>query len=300
MKNKTNVHISSAEPKDYIALMKTRVMRLAIFTALVGLMLAPVNVEPVIAVIAIIAIATGAGAAGALNMWYDADIDTKMSRTKNRPVAAKKITPDEALCFGMFLAIFSVLTLGLIANWVAAALLAFTIFFYVVIYTIYLKRTTPQNIVIGGAAGALPPVIGYAVATNSVTPESVALFLIIFLWTPPHFWALAMFRVNDYQAANIPMMPNVIGNKKTANLMLMYSASLLPAGVLISVLGTASYIFAIIASVLAAIFIALTWDVKMKPDDTKKTRRLFGFSIFYLFAVFACLLVEAIYSKVVA
>lgn len=207
----TDIRLSEATAGDFFALLKPRVMALAVFTAFVGLMAAPGAMNPVIAVIAIGAIAIGAGAAGALNMWYDADIDALMSRTSKRPVPSGRVTPGEALGFGLVLSALSVITLGVLVGWLAASLLAFTIFFYIVIYTMWLKRSTPQNIVIGGAAGALPPVIGWAAATGAIGVESFILFLIIFLWTPPHFWALALFKVGDYAAAGIPMMPNVVG-----------------------------------------------------------------------------------------
>ena len=200
---------------DFIALMKPRVMSLVVFTALVGMVLAPDQLHPVLAVIALVCIAVGAGASGALNMWYDADIDACMQRTASRPIPRGHVTPDEALTFGMILAIGSVLTLGLIINWLAGALLAGTIVFYVLVYTMWLKRRTPQNIVIGGAAGAFPPMIGWAAATGSISIESIVLFLIIFMWTPPHFWALALYRARDYERAGVPMLPVVAGADET-------------------------------------------------------------------------------------
>ena len=214
-----SVTLARVEPSiagvgDYIALMKPRVMSLVVFTALVGLLIAPGHVHPVIGFAALLCIAVGAGAAGALNMWYDADIDARMARTAARPIPRGRVTPGEAAGFGLTLAVFSVVTLGLLVNWVAAALLAFTISFYVVIYTMWLKRSTPQNIVIGGAAGALPPMIGWAAATGSVAVEPIVLFLIIFFWTPPHFWALSLYRTDDYARAGIPMLPVVAGAKR--------------------------------------------------------------------------------------
>src|SRR5580692_8112352 len=226
------VEPSLAGVGDYLALMKPRVMSLVVFTALVGLMIAPGHVHPVLGFAALLSIAIGAGAAGALNMWFDADIDAVMSRTARRPIPAGRILPQEALGFGMTLAFGAVAVLGLVANWLAAALLAFTIFFYVAIYTMALKRSTPQNIVIGGAAGAFPPMIGWAAATGMIGLESVLLFLIIFFWTPPHFWALALFKVGDYSAAGIPMMPNVAGPASTRRQILAYSLLLAPIGVL--------------------------------------------------------------------
>src|SRR5690242_10635042 len=209
------VQLSEATARDYLELLKPRVMSLVVFTAFVGMVAAPVLPHPFLAVVAILAIAVGAGASGALNMWYDADIGAVMSRTASRPIPAGRVRPGEALSFGLVLSALSVMTLGVLDNWLAASLLAFTIFFYAVIYTMWLKRSTPQNIVIGGAAGAFPPIIGWAAATGSVSLESVILFLIIFLWTPPHFWALALFKSGDYERAGIPMMPNVAGEAST-------------------------------------------------------------------------------------
>ncbi|RVD35656.1 protoheme IX farnesyltransferase, partial [Mesorhizobium sp. M4A.F.Ca.ET.020.02.1.1] len=224
--------MSEATAGDFFALLKPRVMSLVVFTAFVGLVAAPVTINPLLAVIAILSIAIGAGASGALNMWYDADIDRVMTRTKDRPVPAGRVTPGEALSFGLVLSVLSVMTLGVLVNWLSAALLAFTIVFYAVIYTMWLKRWTPQNIVIGGAAGAIPPVIGWAAVTGNISLESLILFLIIFLWTPPHFWALALFKSEDYQRAGIPMMPNVAGQPSTRRQIFAYSLILPPVGVL--------------------------------------------------------------------
>ncbi|MEX0752322.1 MAG: heme o synthase, partial [Xanthobacteraceae bacterium] len=219
---------SAAEVGDYVALMKPRVMSLVVFTAFVGLMIAPLPMHPVLAFTALLCVAVGAGAAGALNMWYDADIDAKMTRTSARPIPAGRVLPGEALGFGLTLAGFSVVLLGLLVNLVAAALLAFTIFFYVAIYTMWLKRRTPQNIVIGGAAGAFPPMIGWAAATGGVSLESVLLFLIIFFWTPPHFWALSLYRADDYARAGIPMLPVVAGDRETRRQIVLYTLILAP------------------------------------------------------------------------
>src|SRR5712691_231778 len=208
---------------DFVALMKPRVMSLVVFTALVGLMVAPGYLHPVLGFAALLCIAIGAGAAGALNMWYDADVDAVMSRTKSRPIPAGRVLPQEALGFGMTLAVGSVAVLGLVANWLAAGLLAFTIFFYVAIYTAWLKRSTPQNIVIGGAAGAFPPMIGWAAATGSISLEPCLLFLIIFFWTPPHFWALSLLRVDDYERARVPMLPVVAGPDEPRRQIMLYS-----------------------------------------------------------------------------
>lgn len=291
----TGIRLSEATAGDFFALLKPRVMALAVFTAFVGLMAAPGATNPVIAVIAIGAIAIGAGAAGALNMWYDADIDALMSRTSKRPVPSGRVTPGEALGFGVVLSALSVMTLGVLVGWLAASLLAFTIFFYVVIYTMWLKRSTPQNIVIGGAAGALPPVIGWAAATGAIGVESLILFLIIFLWTPPHFWALALFKVGDYAAAGIPMMPNVAGQASTRKQIFAYSLLLGPIGVLPWAFGFASGFYGIVSIVLGAGFIWHAWKVLVGPDqEMKPAKALFAFSIFYLFAIFAMLLADTI------
>ena len=291
----TGVRLSEATAADFFALLKPRVMALAIFTAFVGLMVAPVAMNPVIAVIAIGAIAIGAGAAGALNMWYDADIDALMSRTSKRPVPSGRVMLGEALGFGLVLAALSVMTLGLLVGWLAASLLAFTIFFYVVIYTMWLKRSTPQNIVIGGAAGALPPVIGWAAATGAVGIESLILFLIIFLWTPPHFWALALFKTGDYAAAGIPMMPNVAGQASTRRQIFAYALVLAPIGVLPWAFGFASGFYGIASAALGAGFIWQAWKVLVIADqDMKPAKALFAYSIFYLFAIFAMLLADTI------
>ena len=289
--------VSLAEPGDYVELLKPRVMRLVVFTALVGMLLAPGPIDPIIGVIAIISIAIGAGASGALNMWYDADIDAVMTRTENRPVPSGTVTADQALNFGVILSILSVLTLGLLVNWVSGALLAFTIFFYAVIYTMWLKRSTPQNIVIGGAAGAFPPMIGWASVTGSVSLESFVLFAIIFIWTPPHFWALALYKKADYAAANIPMMPNVAGEASTRFQMLAYSIFLAPLGVLPYWMGFASVGYGILSALLGAAFVVLAvrvWRGAGASASSLPEKQLFGYSIFYLFALFCFLLVEAL------
>ncbi len=240
--------LSLATPEDYIALLKPRVMRLVVFTAVTGMLLAPGELNIVTAVVAILAIAVGAGASGALNMWYDADIDAVMTRTMKRPVPAGKVTAGQALAFGMVLSVLSVMTLGLLVNWTAGFWLAFTIFFYAVIYTMGLKRRTPQNIVIGGAAGAFPPMIGWAVTTGQVGIESLVLFAIIFIWTPPHFWALALWKMRDYDDAHVPMMPNARGEVSTRNQMLAYSALLVPVTIAPWAMGFASPVYGFIAA----------------------------------------------------
>jgi len=287
--------LSAAEVADFVALMKPRVMSLVVFTAFVGLLLAPGHLHPVLGFAALLCIAVGAGAAGALNMWYDADIDAVMTRTARRPIPAGRVLPGEALGFGATLAAGSVVMLGLAANWFAAGLLAFTIFFYVVIYTVWLKRSTPQNIVIGGAAGAFPPMIGWAAATGGVTLESVLLFLIIFLWTPPHFWALSLLRSGEYARAGIPMLPVVAGRAETKRQILLYTGVLAPVSLAPWLLGYAGLLYGIVA-VAAGVFLALlayrVWAAPEGRPADLAARRLFGFSILYLFALFAGLLVD--------
>ena len=279
--------LSEASARDYFELLKPRVMSLVVFTAFAGLVLAPDHINPVLGLIAILCIAVGAGASGALNMWYDADIDAVMSRTAKRPIPAGRIMPKEALAFGLVLSCFSVTILGLAVNWLSAFILAFTIFFYVVIYTMWLKRSTPQNIVIGGAAGAFPPMIGWACVTNSVTIESTVLFLIIFLWTPAHFWALALFKMRDYEAVGVPMLPNVSGERTTKHQIVAYAVLTAICAVLPTFLGFASVGYGMVAAVLGAVFIYCSIAVWRMPDGDLKmipAKKLFGFSIFYLFA----------------
>jgi heme o synthase len=290
-------HISEAGVGDYIALLKPRVMSLVVFTALVGLVMAPGHVHPVMAVTSILCIAVGAGASGALNMWYDRDIDALMTRTANRPIPRGRITPPEALTFGMTLSFFSVVTLGILVNWIAAGLLAFTIFFYVVIYTMWLKRSTVQNIVIGGAAGALPPVVAWAAATGSLSVEPILLFLIIFFWTPPHFWALALFRSNDYARANVPMLPVVAGPDATRLQILLYTLLLVAIAVAPWPLGYFDAVYGVISLLLGGGMLWLAIEVyrhRSGPAALRAPRKLFGFSIIYLFVLFATLLVEAV------
>ncbi len=284
---------SLAGAGDYLALLKPRVMSLVVFTALVGLAVAPAHVHPVIGFVSLLCIAVGAGAAGALNMWYDADIDAKMVRTARRPVPSGRVLPGEALGFGMTLAVGSVAMLGLVANWLAAGLLAFTIFFYAVVYTIGLKRRTSQNIVIGGAAGAFPPMIGWAAATGSLALEPILLFLIIFFWTPPHFWALALYRAEDYARAGVPMLPVVSGDRETRRQILLYTFILVPLGIAPWGLGYAGWLYGATAVVTGAIMVALALQVRAerRPDD-RASKHLFAFSILYLFLLFAVLLVE--------
>jgi protoheme IX farnesyltransferase len=283
----------SARMADFVALAKPRVMLLAVFTAIVGLTIAPGNLDPLHAAIAVLAIAVGAGAAGILNMWYDADIDAVMTRTAERPIPRGTISPAEALAFGLVLACSAAAVLALALNVAAAALLAFTIFFYVVVYTMWLKRSTPQNIVIGGAAGALPPVIGWAAATGEIGLEPLILFLIIFLWTPPHFWALSLNRADEYARARVPMLPVVAGRVATTRQILIYSIALLPASALPWALGYAGMVYGATAVTCGAIFIALALQLARSPEtDRRAAHRLFVFSISYLFLLFAALLVD--------
>jgi heme o synthase len=282
---------------DYFALMKPRVMSLVVFTALVGMVVAPGTIHPVMAVIALLAIAIGAGASGALNMWYDADIDAQMARTAARPIPRGHVTSDQALAFGTVLSIFSVVTLGLIVNWTAGALLALTIGFYLFIYTMWLKRRTPQNIVIGGAAGAFPPMIGWAAVTGGVSLDSVLLFLIIFMWTPPHFWALALYRCRDYERVGVPMLPVVAGLDETRRQILIYSLLFVPLCIAPVVTGLGGLFYAAIAIGLGAIFLSLAFkvfNVREGREADAVAKQLFLFSILYLFALFAALLVERI------
>jgi protoheme IX farnesyltransferase len=293
--------ISEADVADYIALLKPRVMSLVIFTALVGLMIAPGHVHPVLAFTSILCIAVGAGASGALNMWYESDIDALMSRTANRPIPRGRVTRAEALAFGMTLAFFSVMTLGILVNWFAGALLAFTIFFYVVIYTMLLKRWTAQNIVIGGAAGALPPVVAWAAATGSLSVEPLLLFLIIFFWTPPHFWALALFRTDDYARAGVPMLPVVAGPDATRLQILLYTVVLVLVAFAPWPLGYFDAVYGMTSLVLGAGMLGLAINVYRRREGSealRATRKLFAFSIVYLFALFATLLLEVVVRAV--
>jgi heme o synthase len=295
--------MSEATAGDYFALLKPRVMSLVVFTAFVGLVAAPVTINPLLAVIAILAIAIGAGASGALNMWYDADIDAVMTRTAGRPVPAGRVSPGEALSFGLVLSVLSVMTLGVLVNWLSAALLAFTIFFYAVVYTMWLKRWTPQNIVIGGAAGAIPPVIGWAAVTGTVSLESLILFLIIFLWTPPHFWALALFKSEDYARAGIPMMPNVAGQASTRRQIFAYALILAPVGILPWALGFTTSAYGAVSAVLGAGFVWYAWKVLGMADDDramKPAKALFGYSLLYLFAIFATYLADCVVGRALA
>jgi len=289
----TRVEPSIAGVGDYIELMKPRVMSLVVFTAFVGLLIAPGHVHPMVGFTALLCIAAGAGAAGALNMWYDADIDARMTRTAARPIPAGRVAPGEALAFGVMLAVGSVVVLGLLVNVIAAALLAVTIAFYVGVYTMWLKRRTPQNIVIGGAAGALPPVIGWVAATGSLAVEPILLFAIIFFWTPPHFWALSLYRTEDYTRAGIPMLPVVAGARETRRQIVLYTLLLAPLGVAPWLLGYAGLSYGVVALASGAVMIALALRVRAEEEGTHTaSKQLFGFSILYLFLLFAMLLVD--------
>jgi len=305
--------LSLAGPGDYYTLMKPRVMSLVVFTAMVGLISAPSSMNPVLAVASILCIAAGAGAAGALNMWYDRDIDAVMSRTKKRPLPAGKMSPSSVLTFGVIMSVASVLGLSIAANYLAAGLLAFTIFYYFVVYTLWLKRRTPQNIVIGGAAGAFPPMVGWAAAGGGITSESLVLFAIILLWTPPHFWALALYKQGDYAKAGIPMMPNVKGAKSTRLQIFIYAIVLAASCVWLATTSLGSPLYMVVAGLLNLTFIVLAfkvWRSNAGDDATgldeaslykvrvgeKAARNLFAYSILYLFALFGIIAASHVLS----
>ena len=284
-----------ARVEDYFALLKPRVMSLVVFTALAGLLLAPGGINPIVGFVAVLSIAVGAGASGALNMWYDADIDAKMSRTANRPIPAGRVAREDALGLGLVLSAFSVVLLGLATNWLAAGLLAFTIFFYAVIYTMFLKRATPQNIVIGGAAGSFPPMIGWAAVTGTISLEACVLFLIIFLWTPPHFWALALYKQGDYEAAGIPMLPNVAGEGATKVQILIYSLVLVAVSLVPLAIGFGGPVYAVAAAATGLYFVHLAWRLFRTRENVamkKAARALFTYSLSYLFVVFFALVTD--------
>lgn len=299
--NGTIAEPSLATVGDYLALLKPRVMSLVIFTALVGLAVAPGPIHPVTAFTALLCIAVGAGASGALNMWYDADIDALMTRTARRPLPMGRVQPGEALAFGLTLSAFAVVVLGLLVNILSAALLAFTIFFYVVIYTMWLKRSTPQNIVIGGAAGAFPPMIGWAAVTGSMSFEPILLFLIIFFWTPPHFWALALYRTDDFKRAGIPMMPVVKGDATTRLQILLYTLLVVPLGVAPWPLGYAGVLYGTVSVVTGLGMLVLAVQVFRERRPVERAcRNLFAFSILYLFLLFAVLMIERGWGGLIA
>ena len=287
--------ISTASPGDYIALLKPRVMSLVVYTAIAGMLIAAPGVNFVLAAAALLAITVGAGASGALNMWYDADIDAVMRRTATRPIPMGRVTGAEALAFGLTLSVLSVFTLGIVANWLAASLLAFTILFYVVVYSMWLKRATPQNIVIGGAAGALPPMVAYAAVTGSLSWSSVALFALIFIWTPPHFWALALVKSEEYAKAGIPMLPNVAGPDRTRRDILLYTLVLAPVGMLPYFIHAATIGYGALSLTLGLAMLGLAWRVyrvRIGEAADKAAYTLFSFSILYLFLLFAEIIAE--------
>jgi protoheme IX farnesyltransferase len=289
-----------AEWRDFVALTKPRVMSLVVFTGLCGLLAAPVSVHPVIGFTAILCIALGAGAAGALNQWYEADIDAVMRRTAGRPLPAGRMERSTALHFGVGLSFFSVLLMGLSVNYLAASILAVSILFYVLVYTVWLKRRTPQNIVIGGAAGAFPPLIGWVAATGRVELLPLLLFALVFLWTPPHFWALALFVRSDYAAAGVPMLPVVAGIRTTRAQVLIYSLPMSAAAIAPWLLGLTGLLYGIAAVTLSALFLGMAARVALsrEPDPAKMRaeRQLFGYSIFYLFVLFAALVTDRMFA----
>ncbi len=292
-------HENEAGFGDYVALLKPRVMSLVVFTALVGLLVAPVSVHPVIGFAATLFIAIGAGASGALNMWYDADIDSVMRRTRNRPVPAGKVSPKEAFAIGITLSVMAVIMLALTTNMVAAALLAFTIFFYAVIYTMWLKRWTPQNIVIGGAAGAFPPMIGWAAATGGISLESILMFALIFVWTPPHFWSLALFMKEDYSKAGVPMLTVTHGHATTRRHILAYTLLLVPVSLGLGLTGIGGPVYLALAAALNLWFVKSALDILRRDeaaaeaDGYRTEKAFFRFSLYYLFLHFGALLAEA-------
>lgn len=293
----TNSDTLPADWRDFLALTKPRVMSLVVFTGLCGLLAAPVTIHPVLAFTAILCIALGAGAAGALNQWYEADIDARMKRTADRPLPAGRMDRQSALHFGVGLSFFSVLTLGLATNWFAAAILTASILFYVLVYTVWLKRRTPQNIVIGGAAGAFPPMIGWAAATGQMSLLPVLLFGIVFLWTPPHFWALALFVKTDYANAGVPMLPVVAGERTTRHHVLIYTLPMVACALAPWALGLLGNIYGVTALVLNAIFLAMAARVATRrtadADPMRAEKALFAFSIIYLFILFAAVAADA-------
>src|SRR6516162_230257 len=282
---------AAAGVAEYLEILKPRVMALVVFTGLVGMAMAPGHLHPILAAVAVLCIAVGAGSAGAINMWYDRDIDALMRRTARRPLPTGRMMPGEALGFGVVLGVGAVVVMGLALNSVAAALLAMTILFYVFVYTIWLKRRTPQNIVIGGAAGAFPPIIGWAAATGEIAWGAIALFAIIFFWTPPHFWALSLSRTDEYAAAGVPMLPVVSGLYETKRQILLYTLVLWPVTVAPWLLGVAGDLYAAGTLLLNAIFTVTAVQV-CRDDGDRSARRMFAFSLLYLFLIFSMLLMD--------
>ena len=295
-----NASADFSEVSDWFALLKPRVMTLVVFTAVIGLLVAPMPIHPVLGVAAILCIAVAAGACGAINMWYDRDIDAVMRRTARRPIPAGRIEPGAALGFGLTLAVASVAVMGLATNWVAAGWLAFSVFFYVVIYTMWLKRRTPQNIVIGGAAGAFPPLIGWVAATGEVGLVPAILFAIIFMWTPPHFWALSLWAHGDYARAKVPMLPVTHGARETRRQVMIYTIALVPVTLAPWFVGFSGAVYAAVALLLGAVFLVQSWRVLREPQDEAgrslandaAARATFRFSLYYLFALFGALAID--------
>lgn len=282
---------SGARISDYFALLKPRVMTLVVFSGFAGLYAAPGEIHPFLAAVAVLCIAVNAGAAGAINMWYERDIDAVMERTRGRPLPRGKMAPQEALAFGIILTLLSVMLMGIALNWAAAGLLALANAFYVFVYTIWLKRRTPQNIVIGGAAGAFPPMIGWAAVTGGAELQSIVLFALIFVWTPPHFWALALYRQLDYTKAKVPMLPVVAGREATKRQIVAYSLILAPLGLVPAFLGTAGIVYGAVAAVMGLCFVLLALQVQRETGD-RAAKRLFGFSILYLFVLFGLIIID--------
>ena len=280
---------------DYLALLKPRVMSLVVFTGFAGLVLAPGQLDPLISLIAVLCIAVGAGGAGAINMWYDRDIDALMARTKNRPIPAGRMAPQKALAFGFFISVIAVILMGVAVNWMAAALLSFANAFYIFVYTVWLKRRTPQNIVIGGAAGAMPPLIGWAAVTGTMGLESCSLFLLIFVWTPPHFWALSLYRSDEYAEAGVPMLPVVAGKDATRRQILIYTILLVPVSFAPLALGIAGDVYAICAVAMGGGILFLAYRIITRRDN-HAARRMFQYSIFYLFILFLALITERLWE----
>ena len=298
----TTLHVSGTQAvpapsrvADYVALLKPRVMSLVVFTGMVGLWLAPGHINPVLGGVAILAIALGAGASGAINMWYDRDIDAVMTRTRNRPIPTGAVAPDDALGFGVLLSIFAVALMTVATNAVAGGLLALTILFYVFVYTVWLKRRTPHNIVIGGAAGAFPPMIGWAAVSGDVSWASLSLFLLIFFWTPPHFWALSLYCDDDYRRAGVPMLPVVAGVRHTKLQMLAYCLLLLPVGLLPTLTGAVGWGYGLYSLAAGAVFVGHALRVLRAPDEDKgAARAMFRYSLGYLFLLFVAMVADTL------
>ncbi|CAN5864873.1 heme o synthase [soil metagenome] len=295
--------VPAARVRDYVDLLKPRVMSLVVFTGLISIVIAPGHLHPFMAALAVLAIALGSGAAGCINMWYERDLDALMARTRNRPLPAGRVAPDDALALGVLLSLFSVLLMAVSTNFVAAALLAVAILFYVFVYTIWLKPRTPHNIVIGGAAGAFPPLIGWAAVTGDVSPISIALFGLVFLWTPPHFWALALFRSDDYRRAGVPMLPVVAGARETKRQMLIYTLVLVPVALVPTLMGAVGWLYGAVALATSLGFVGHAVAVWRTADDQtghRAARRMFRFSLLYLAVLFAALPLDQLAARILA